>query len=190
MNARYRANKRLGKILHQLTAKDGRKVILRILEWKDVYDPVELSNSIADEDVDIATTQKITREEYADQFKRRLALMEKGEVLRLVAEVEGKVIAGSELRKRSGHSRHVGNIGVGIRRGYRDIGIGTEIMRTLTAHAKTMGLGLIDLAVASSSKRAIHVYEKVGFKETGRIPKFYYRDGKYFDEVIMAKEIE
>lgn len=180
---------RLGKILHQFTAKDGRKVILRIPKWGDVDDLVELNNSIVDEGVDIATSHK-TREEYADQFKRRLALMEKGEVLRLVAEVEGKVIAGSELRKRSGHSRHVGNIGVGIRRGYRDIGIGTEIMRALTAHAKTMGLEMIDLAVASSNKRAIHVYEKVGFKETGRIPRFYYRDGKYFDEVIMAKEIE
>ena len=181
---------RSGKILHRFTAKDGREVILRIPKWEDVDDLVELNNSIVDGGVDITTTQKITREEYADQFKRRLALMEKGEVLRLVAEVEGKVIAGSELRKRSGHSRHVGNIGVGIRRGYRDIGIGTEIMRALTAHAKTMGLEMIDLAVASSNKRAIHVYEKVGFKETGRIPRFYYRDGKYFDEVIMAKEIE
>lgn len=181
---------RLGRILHQFTARDGRKVILRIPKWEDVDDLVELNNSIVDEGVDITTTQKITREEYADQFKRRLALVEKGEVLRLVAEVEGKVIAYSELRKRSGHSRHVGNIGVGIRRGYRDIGIGTEIVRTLTAHAKTMGLELIDLAVASSNKRAINVYEKVGFKETGRIPKFYCRDGGYFDEVITAKEIE
>ena len=181
---------RLGKILHQFTAKDGRKVILRIPKWDDVDDLVELNNSIVDEGVDIATTQKITKEGYVDQFKGRLALIEKGEVLRLVAEVEGKVIAGSELRKRSGHSRHAGNIGVGIRRGYRDVGIGTEIMRTLTAHAKTMGLEMIDLAVASSNKRAIHVYEKVGFKETGRIPKFYYKNGKYFDEVIMAKEIE
>jgi len=99
---------RPGKILHQFTAKDGRKVILRISKWEDFDDLVELNNSIVDEGVDIATTQKITREEYADQFKRRLALMEKGEVLRLVAEGEGKVIAGSELRKRSGHSRHVG----------------------------------------------------------------------------------
>ena len=49
---------RSGKILHQFTAKDGRKVILRIPEWEDVDDPVELNNSIVDECVDIATIQK------------------------------------------------------------------------------------------------------------------------------------
>jgi len=82
------------KILHQFTAKDGRKVILGIPEWEDVDDLAELNDSIVDEGVDIAT-RKITGEVYADQFKRRLALMEKGEVLGLVAEVEGKAIAGS-----------------------------------------------------------------------------------------------
>lgn len=96
----------------------------------------------------------------------------------------------SELRRRTGrHSQHVGNIGIGIRKEYRDIGIGTEMIRIMIAQAKTMGLKMIDLAVASSNKRAIHVYKKAGFKKTGRIPRFYYKDGKYFDEIIMAKEI-
>lgn len=178
-----------GKILHRFTSKDGREVVLRTPRWEDLDDKVELMNSIVDEGVDIATTQKMTREEYADLFRKRLALMEKGEVLRLVAEVEGKVIAGSELRKRSGYSRHVGNIGIGIRKDYRDVGIGTEMLKTLISQAKMMGLKILELAVTSANMRAIHVYEKVGFKATGRIPKFYYKNGKYYDEVIMAKEI-
>ena len=178
-----------GEILRRFTAKDGREVILRTPKWEDLDDLVELMNSIVDEGVDIATTQKITREGYTEQFKRRLALMEKGEVVRLVAEVEGKVIASSELRKRTGYSRHVGNLGIWARKGYRDIGIGTEMLKTLISQAKITGIEILELAVASANRRAIHVYEKVGFRETGRIPKFYHKNGKYHDEVIMAKEI-
>ena len=42
----------------------------------------------------------------------------------------------------------------------------------------------------SNNERARHVYEKVGFKETGRIPKGLYRNGKFIDDVIMVKELE
>lgn len=49
---------RPGMFLHQFRAKDGRRVILRIPEWEDVDDSVELNDSIVDEGVDIATTKK------------------------------------------------------------------------------------------------------------------------------------
>lgn len=177
--------------MHRFISKDGKEVVLRTPIWEDINGLMEVTNSIVDEGIDIATSRKVTRKEEAEWLRQRLALTEKGEVLGLVAEIEGKMVARSELRKRTGrYSKHVGNIGIGIRKGYRGVGIGTEMMKVLIAKAETMGLKMIDPAVASSNKRAIHVYEKVGFKKTGRIPKFYYKDGKYFDEIIMAKEIE
>jgi ribosomal protein S18 acetylase RimI-like enzyme len=179
-----------GTILHRFTAKDGKKVILRTPRYEDIDNLVDVTNSIVDEGIDITNTHKISREEYAKLFDRRMKLMEKGEVFRLVAEVEGKVIAGSELRKQTGkYSKHIGNIGIAVKRGYRDIGIGTSIIKTLISKAKVMNMTVIDLAVVSSNKRAIHVYEKLGFIETGRIPKYYLKDSEYFDEVIMVKEI-
>jgi len=48
---------------------------------------------------------------------------------------------------------------------------------------------ILTFDVYVTNKRAIHVYEKVGFKETGRVPKRYYKKGKYIDAVIMTKEI-
>jgi len=36
---------------------------------------------------------------------------------------------------------------------------------------------------------AQHVYRKVGFREVGRIPKEFCRDGKYIDHVLMAMEL-
>jgi len=116
--------------------------------------------------------------------------LEKDEVFFLVAEVDGKVIASSDLRPQRGYEKHVGVIGIVIKNGFRDAGIGTEIMRTLVEQGGKMGLKVLILSAFETNKRAIHVYEKVGFVETGRIPKKHFRDGQYIDEVIMTKLLE
>lgn len=178
-----------GKILHRFTTKDGREVVLRTPRWEDLDDLTEFINSLVEEGADIARNQKVTREQEAEWLGRRLARSEKGEQLSLVAEVDGKVVANSEITKRGGYSMHVGGLGIAIRKGYRDIGIGTETLRTLISQAKMMGLKMLVLTAFSTNKRAIHVYEKVGFIETGRRPKLFYKNGKYIDEVVMTKEI-
>jgi len=83
----------------------------------------------------------------------------------------------------------VGVVGIGIRQGYRNVGIGTQRLGLLITKAKEMGLKILILWVFSTNKRAIHVYEKLGFKETGRYPKTIYRDGNYIDEIVMVLEI-
>ena len=143
-----------GKILHRFTAKDGREVILRTPRWEDLDDLMEFINSLVDEGVDIATNRKVTRDEEADWLGRRLAILEKGEGFNLVAEVDGKITANSGLERKKGYSSHVGEIGIGIMKGYRNIGIGTEILKTLIVQAKKMDLKMLILRVFSSNKKA------------------------------------
>lgn len=178
-----------GTILHRFTAKDGKKVILRTPKWEDLDDFMEFINSLVEEGADIIRDKKVTRDQEADWLGRKLALLEKGEEFDLVAEVEGKVIALSELQRKRGCSNHVGGIAIGISKNYRDIGIGTQLLNSLIEQAKTMGLKMLTIEAFSTNKIAIHVYEKVSFKETGRIPKLFYRNGKYIDEVIMVKDM-
>lgn len=178
-----------GMILKRFTAKDGRTVTLRTPRWEDLDDLVEFINSLVEEGADIMQNRKVTREEEADWLGRRLALLERDEELSLVAEVDGKVVANSEITKRGGYSRHVGGLGIAIKNGYRDVGIGTEMLKTLISQAKIMDLSVLTLTVFSTNKRAFHVYEKVGFEETGRMPNAIHKDGKFVDEIIMVKNI-
>lgn len=83
----------------------------------------------------------------------------------------------------------MGGLGIAIRNGYRDIGIGTKMLETLILHAEKMGLKILTLTVFSTNKRAKYVYEKIGFKETGRIPNELYKNEKYIDHIIMVKEL-
>ncbi|MCW4020692.1 MAG: GNAT family N-acetyltransferase [Candidatus Bathyarchaeota archaeon] len=178
-----------GKILHRFTAKDGREVVLRTPRWEDLDDFVELFNSLVDARADIIAYQKVTREEEASWLARKLVFLEKDEGLILVAEVEGKVVADAVLEKKKGISSHAGELGIIVMDGYQNVGVGTEMLKTLIGQAKEMGLKMLYLGVFSTNKRAYHVYTKVGFKETGRRPKRFFRNGKYIDDVIMTKEL-
>ncbi|MDH5688757.1 MAG: GNAT family N-acetyltransferase [Candidatus Bathyarchaeota archaeon] len=179
-----------GRIIHRFAAKDGREVILRTPRWEDLDDILELINSLVDESAGIPNKRKLTKEQEADHLRSRLNLLEKGEAFELVAEVNGKVVANSGLYRKTAYSNHVGEIGfIGILKDYRNIGIGTEILETLIDQGKKLKPKVLFLGVFSTNSVARHVYEKVGFGETGRIPKFFHKNGKYIDDVIMAKEL-
>ncbi len=171
------------------TAKDGRKVELRSLRWADLDDCIEFINSLVDEGSDIAKETKVTRDEEADWLGKRLASVEKGELMHVVAEVGGKLVANAEIGRRRGNMNHVGDFGIGIRAGYRGIGIGTEMMRLLVEQARRIGLKTIVLDVFETNNIAKGLYAKAGFKESGRIPKGVYKNGKYIDLIRMVQEL-
>ncbi|HAN19002.1 MAG: hypothetical protein A2X13_11595 [Bacteroidetes bacterium GWC2_33_15] len=47
-------------------------------------------------------------------------------------------------------------------------------------------MNMLYLKVADFNPKAKKLYEKVGFKETGKLPDFFYRKGKYWDYIIMS----
>jgi len=171
------------------TAKDGRKVTLRSVRWEDLDDLLEFINSLVEEGADILRVDRVSRSEEAEWLGRRLARLDKGELIDAVAEIDGKVIANSEVEKRSGPMSHVGYLGIGIKKGYRGIGIGTQIMKILIQESKKAGLKILILAVMDTNKTARRLYEKMGFKEVGRISKGYCKNGKYIDDVRMVLEL-
>jgi RimJ/RimL family protein N-acetyltransferase len=180
-----------GEVICRLSARDCRKVVLRTIRWEDLDDLLEMINSLVEEKADIVRTEKVSRTEEIDWLAKALSRLEEDEVFYLVAEVDGKVVANSEIgRGYSSCDRHVGGIGIAIRDGFRDVGIGTEMMRTLIRQARAMGLKVLKLSAFENNERAIHVYEKVGFVQTGRIPRKFFKEGKYVDEIIMALLLE
>jgi len=177
------------KVFKEFRTGDGRRVVLRTPRMSDLDDLLEFINSLVDEGAEILVEKRTTREAEADWLGRLLADIEKGSVICIAGEVDGKVIANSEVRKGTGKRSHVGTLGIAIRDGYRDVGIGTEMMRALVEESKRAGLRLLRLTVFDSNLRARHVYETVGFREVGKMPKAIRQGDEYVDEVYMAKEL-
>jgi RimJ/RimL family protein N-acetyltransferase len=178
-----------GALIKRFTAKDGREVVLRAPRWSDLDDMLEFINTLVEEGADITVDTKKTREEEVDWLARLLSSVEKNKQVAVVAEVDGRFIGQVEVAPRGGRSKHVCNLGISIRDGYRDVGIGTELMLDAEVLAKLLGIKIIFLEVYATNERARHLYEKVGYREVGCLPKAALRDGDYIDSIMMAKEI-
>ena len=177
------------QILREFVAKDGRKVVLRKPRWEDLDDLLEFINSLVEEGADIMRETPVTREEEADWLGKLLASIEKGEIMGVVAEVDGKVVANSEVGRRRGSQSHVGGLGIATKKGYRGIGIGKELMKTLIEESRKAGLKVLVLDVFSSNTVAKSLYAKMGFQDAGRIPKGVFKKGKYIDLLRMTLEL-
>lgn len=66
-------------------------------------------------------------------------------------------------------------------------GYGRETMNLLLRHGfETLNLNRIYLRVYAENKRAIRVYEKVGFVHEGRMRQAGYKNGEYSDVLYMS----
>jgi len=83
---------------------------------------------------------------------------------------------------------HSGSIDYCIHPRFRGNNLAFKSLKILTDYAfKKYSLKRIDAGVRSFNKASIRTLEKVGYKLEGTLKKYYYRNGKYSDNMIFAK---
>jgi RimJ/RimL family protein N-acetyltransferase len=66
-------------------------------------------------------------------------------------------------------------------------GYGTEATRLMVRYAfETLNLNRVWLHVHEYNERGFRVYQKVGFRTEGRLRQDVFRDGRYWDTLVMA----
>ena len=178
-----------GTVLYVFNAKDGREVILRTPKWEDIDDALDFINSLVEEDAMILVNEKKTREQEIDWISSCMSKLEKSQFIMIVAEVDGKLVGVVEVNPNFGKMSHVGSLGISVKKGYRNIGIGLDLIKEAEKHAIHMRLKTMELEVFEKNERAIHVYEKMGYKVTGRIPEGVLHQGEYSDVLIMTRKL-
>ncbi len=107
--------------------------------------------------------------------------------LALVAEGDGEVVGNVLVSlERSVVSSHVGTLSIVIGREWRDVGIGSEMVRAAQAWCRDKGLVKLALSVFPDNERAVAVYEHAGFEREGLRRRQYQVDGEFRDELLMA----
>lgn len=180
---------KIGQVYSRVSLANGNTAILRSPNWSDLDDLTDYINGLVEERAPITKTEKVTREAEAKWLGQRLAEIENGHMIHLVAEVTGKVVGAGEVSQLPEERSHTGYLGIGISKIRRGQGLGTALMQALKELSKKVGLKILILDVFATNKVAITLYEKTGFKEVGRIPKGIYRDGNYIDLVRMTAEL-
>lgn len=107
--------------------------------------------------------------------------------LAVVLKEDDRLIGGAGLREIDSTNRHaIFGIVLGDKKEW-DKGHGTETLRLLLAHAfETMNLHRISLHVLEHNKRGQRCYEKAGFVREGVLRQETFREGRYWDTVVMG----
>ena len=125
-----------------------------------------------------------------EHWQERLK-MDKDQEALFFAESNSQLVGMTGIfRGSSKKSPHESTIwGVYVRPQWRGRHISETLVRSCLKWAKEQGLVIVKLAVVTTNQSAIKSYERCGFTTYGTEPKALYHDGTYYDEHLMAIEI-
>lgn len=106
----------------------------------------------------------------------------------LIVGITDKKIVADFTLSADGRSRfsHNADVGCSVLKKYWRQGIATAMFGELIEAAKVCGyLKVLRLTVVADNKRAIGLYDKVGFREIGRLTGYFKVNGAYSDALFM-----
>lgn len=168
---------------------NGRKILLRSAKAEDAPMLIDYLKTVAGEtrflakDADeIALT--IAQEE---QFIEQCNTAE--DALMILAYVDGQYAGNCSFESKAGsrRTRHRAEIGIALYQQHTGFGLGRLMLNRLLEESKKHGFEQVELTVVADNPRAYHLYESLGFRACGRIPKANkYDDGRYADTIFMV----
>lgn len=117
------------------------------------------------------------------------SLLEKKHSKMYLAIKDEEIIGQTSLSEYSGRMGHYSELGITVKKDYWNNGVGKSLMNKIIEYAKKNDIELIDLQVRSDNARAIHLYEKFGFKKWGTYPALFKIDDKYYDVDLMVLDL-
>lgn len=147
-------------------------------------------NELIVEDAKLLMNKKQTLKDEQNWVKRAVKSARDKKRVAVIARDGNKIVAHADVELKTFKQNHIGKFGIAIREGYRGAGLGKYIMAEVLKLAKKQlpGLKVFWLDVYENNAPAIGLYEKMGFKIVGKIPKQIQHKGKLVAEYIMIKE--
>lgn len=84
---------------------------------------------------------------------------------------------------------HVASLAMAVSATHRRQGVGSRLLEAGIAWARAQGVRKMVLSVLGENQAALQLYRKFGFDEEGRRRGMFAIDGRYIDEVLMARDL-
>lgn len=173
-----------------INLKDGRTCILRPVEIKDAETMIEYLRIVSSETPFLLRNEdEVTFTVEAEKNLLENKRNAPREIM-MVAEVDG-IFAENCAIESNGNLRRVSHrcgFAIALKEAYWHLGIASAMMEYAFSLAKEMGYEQAELEVVEGNDRAKKLYERFGFKETGKnFRALKYDDGSYRDEYKMVK---
>jgi len=165
--------------------KDGRALVLRRARQSDAEALIAAIDEVAREGKFFLRSRF---RQSVEVERERIALARRQGNLFLVATVDGGLAGWLSMRRRPQEfRRHAAELGIGVRKECREIGVGKALLLAALEWAAKTKIERVELGVRASNQRALKLYEQLGFVEEGRrIRAVKDNHGAYDDEIIMV----
>ncbi|MCX6767265.1 MAG: GNAT family N-acetyltransferase [Candidatus Micrarchaeota archaeon] len=171
-----------------IALKDGRKVVVRdISPNEDIRALCKFANDIIEEDVYILVNKKVSAAEEKAWLKGQVEKVRKGALVHLLAQSGRRIVGGCEARTERGRESKNVFLGIIVSKDFRGAGLGEILLKkTIELAKKRLKPELIYLTHMGPNDPARRLYEKTGFREVARLPKWTPYRGKRLDRVYMV----
>src|SRR5436189_1497087 len=167
----------------RVTVRDGRAVVVRPASVDDAEETFKNINLIGAEQVYIM----IDRVDNVDEERRWLSSFDGIRSVLLLALAGREVVGSADCHGGTyPKDRHVGGIGIVIRDGWREVGLGRLLMGRILEWMRAQGLEKAELAVFATNVRARRLYEPLGIVEEGVRRRHVRINRRYVDDVLMG----
>jgi RimJ/RimL family protein N-acetyltransferase len=172
---------------------NGRKITLRGPRAEDAETMIDYLKTVCGETPYLCQYGDEVQLTLEDELKF-IESRNKSETGYLIMVFEDGEYAGNVHFERKGISRraaHRASIGIAFFQKNTGHGLGRFVLNRLLELIKEKGYEQAELTVLEGNDRAKHLYESLGFVETGRIKNANkYDDGTYRDDILMVNELK
>ena len=183
-----------GKEIHRFQTKSGEEAVIRMPKWEDLPALTEYINILSKEDTYITVfNREISFKEETEFLSKVIKNIELKKEFVLLCFIGESLVAVSTFKKDSDQGdrdSHVVVFGISVKREYRNSGIGFMLARKIMEEGLKLipNIKIIRLNVYGGNDQAIHLYEKLGFQEYGRLPGGILFHDEYIDNILMYLE--
>ncbi len=164
--------------------RDERSVLVRPGTVDDARAILENINEVCAEEIYLLMDQ------VPNDLERERAWLREFDGVRnvLFVAVDGDTIVGQVdcHGGRFSKDRHTGLVGIAIRSGWREVGLGLVLMDRVLEWMRRLGFERAYLSVFSTNARARRLYQAMGFEVEGVRRRQYMIRGEYVDDVVMG----
>ena len=109
--------------------------------------------------------------------------------IQLLAKVNGEIIGTASLNRKQRRMGHRAEFGISLKKAWWVCGAATVLAHGVLDFAREAGIEQVNLEVRSDNKRAIALYEKLGFCKLCTFPAFFKFNGEAVDFDFMIYQV-
>ena len=175
----------------KITLKDGRIAIFRTPSPADAAEMVEYMRKTAGEtDFLLRTPEEVTMTA-AEEEVFLSSIAESEYDCMIVCTVEGVLAGNCQISRHNKRKNcHRADVMIALLEEFWGLGIGTAMFQEMIALAESWGLMQLELEVIEGNRRAIALYEKMGFTTMAATPNaIHLSNGTILKEFLMIRPV-